>query len=113
MNWNMRSVSCGVKRFLSPLQGSPGPGALPRVPPFRLHPRLYSCRRFAAPEPPILSRPGTPLVSANAHCYSSALGGGVSLLDQRRVNGGARQGAPEGALELTHDLVNDFPVDVG
>ena len=63
----MRSVSCGVKRFLSPLQGSPGPGALPRVPPFRLHPRLYSCRRFAAPEPASFSGSRT----CTTDCYGA------------------------------------------
>ena len=96
-----------------PFRARWGLGALPRVPPFRLHPRLYSGRRFAAPEAAILSRPATPLVSANEHCYSSAFEGAFRCLTNGGSNGGARQGAPAGALELTHDLVNDFSVDIG
>ena len=43
------------------LSGLVGDRALPRVPPFRLHPRLYSCRRFAAPErPDLFHGPGRP-----------------------------------------------------
>ena len=48
MGWGPKPQLQWTGCFLSALQGSTGRGPYLGVPPFRLHPRLYSCGRFAA-----------------------------------------------------------------